>query len=163
MHPTRYDASAADLADLQSACTIYSGYLRRPVMVHAATRRIVAIAGNDLDAIMMPAELGRSVWTALAANLLAGPTIVGPGRHWWTMLTQKAARERLDCPPRLHHAHVNLVPRGAQIILPSPRDTTHVYSWIETPRPSLRLPTWWKVMSIAAHVVGDGSVCGRAT
>jgi hypothetical protein len=121
----------------------------------------VAIAGNDLDAIMMPAELGRRVWTDLAAKLLAGPTIVGPGPHRWTMLTQKTARERLTCPPQLHHAHINLIPRGAQIILPSPRDAMHLYSWIEPPRPSLRLPTWSQVMATAAHFVGGESGHGQ--
>lgn len=154
-HLSRDDSSATDLADLRNTCATYSAHLKRPIVVDVATRRIVAIAGNDLDAITMPAQLGRRLWAELASNLQVGPTIVGPGPHWWTMLTQKSLRVRMTCPPQLHRAHVNLIPRGAQIVLPSPRDTENLYSWIEPPRPSLWLPTWAHVMAAAAHLVGD--------
>lgn len=155
------DATAVDA--LQRVCAAYSAYLRCPVTVDQATQRVVVIAGDDLDAITMPEELGRSVWTALAAKLVAGPTIVGPGPHRWTILTQRAERERVACSRELHLARVNVIPRGAQIVLPSHRDTTQTWSWIEPPRPSLRLPTWSAVMTIAAHMLADESVHREAS
>jgi hypothetical protein len=163
LHIPQPDTDATDIDDVHRACANYREYLQRRVSVDAASRCIVAIAGDNLDAITMPAELGRRVWTLLAADMAAGPTIAGPGPSRWTILTQQVGRDRLTCPARLYNARVTLVPRGAQIILPSPRDTTQTYMWIEMPRPFLQLPMWSRVMTTASHIVAGRSVDERAS
>jgi hypothetical protein len=163
LHLPQPDNDATDIDDVHRACANYCEHLQRAVSIDAASQRIVAIAGDNLDAITMPAELGRRVWTVLAADMPAGPTIVGPGPSRWTILTQRVGRDRLSCPARLHDARVTLVPRGAQIILPSPRDTTQTYLWIEAPRPFLQLPMWSRVMTMASQIVAGRSVDERAS
>lgn len=163
IHLPRSNAAAAALDDVQRVCVAYNAYLRSPVTIDHKTQRIVVIAGDGLDAITMPEEVGRAVWTALATTLVAGPTIVGPGPHRWTILTQRAARGNLACSRQLHLARVNVIPRGAPIVLPTPGDTTQTWSWVEPPRPSLRLPTWSAVMAIIAHLLAGESVHREAS
>lgn len=139
-----------DLDHLRRACASYTEQLQRLVTVDAATMQIVAIAGDNLDAIIMPAALGQRVWTMLANEMAAGPTIAGPGPSRWTILTECQPRARPSCPAGLRRAGVTLVPRGSTIILPSSRGTTASYMWVHLPG---QLPAWSRVMTTAGRIV----------
>jgi hypothetical protein len=157
------DIDTTDLDGLRRACANYSEQLQRKVTVDAASMQFVAVAGDNLDAITMPAALRRRVWTVLANEMASGPTIAGPGPSRWTILTERTQRTRPSCPANLHYAGVTLVPRGSKIILPSCRDTTGSYMWIEAPRPSLRLPAWSRVLTTAARIVAAQLDCEGAS
>lgn len=157
LHMPRLGNDTAGVESLRRTCASYSEHLQRTVVVDEPSTRIVAIAGDDLDAITMPAALGRHVWTVLAAEMAAGPTIAGPGPSRWTFLTERTHKTRLTCSRSLHNSGVTLVPSGSQIILPSWQDTTATYVWIEAPRPALPMPAWSRVMSTASRIVAAQS------
>jgi hypothetical protein len=161
LHVPRLGTGTAAIDDLHRVCVSYSEQLQRTVVVDAAARRIVAIAGHNLDAITMPAALGRRVWTALATEMAAGPTIAGPGPSRWTILTQRTQQTDPMCSTNLSRAGVTPIPRGSKIVLPSLRGTTATYMWIEAPRPALRLPAWSRVMTTVSRIVAaqSGAEC----
>jgi hypothetical protein len=105
-----------------------------------------------MDAITMPAALGRRVLAELQIAMLAGPVISGPG-EWWTFITEPATAPRPAVPAELCRAKVHIAPRGAHVVIPPRREALE---WIKRPQPQHALPPWSVVIGatrrVAAHM-----------
>jgi hypothetical protein len=140
------------LRDLADARKDYEERLGWPVTIELQHRRLVAAVGERMDAITMPAALGRHVLAELQIAMLAGPVIAGPGK-WWTFLTEPATAPRPAVPAELFRAKVRITPRGAHVVIPPRPDALE---WIKRPQPQHTLPPWSVVIGatrrFAAHI-----------
>lgn len=136
------------LRDLADARTEYEERLGWPVRIDVAPRRLVAVAGEHMDAIMMPAQLGRHVLAELQIAMLAGPVIAGPAESW-TFLSAPATAPRPSVPAQLRQANVQVTPRGAHVVIPSRREAAE---WIKRPQPQRTLPPWSVVIGVTRRV-----------
>lgn len=150
---TAMPAAPQWLRDLVAARTQYEELLGWPVTVDVGPRRLVVAVGRVLDAVTMPATLGRSVLTELQLTMLAGPVIAGPGGAWWTLLTESATVLRPDLPAELHAHKVYLAPSGTHVIIPLLVDGEGSSRWIEQPRSRYPLPPWSVVIAATRRVV----------
>jgi hypothetical protein len=146
------------LRDLADARTDYEERLGWPVTIEVAHRRLVAAVGERMDAITVPARLGRHVLAELQIAMLAGPVIAGPG-EWWTFLTEPATAPRPAVPAELCQAKVRLTPRGAHVVIPPRRDAQE---WIKRPEPQRTLPPWSVVIGVTRRVAALTSALAAA-
>lgn len=154
--PTTTTAAPQWLRELVAARTHYVELLGWPVRVEVGPRRLAVAVGQVLDAITMPAALGRNVLAELRLTMLAGPVIAGPGGAWWTLLTEPATAPPPELPTDLHAHKVHLTPPGAHVIIPSLTESTGSSRWIEPPQPRHPLPPWSAVIGATRRVIGHG-------
>lgn len=154
--PTTTTAAPQWLRELVAARTHYVELLGWPITVDVGPRRLAVAVGQVLDAVTIPAPLGRSVLAELRVTMLAGPVIADPGGAWWTLLIQPATAPRPELPADLHAHNVHLTPPGAHVIIPSPIDGEGSSRWIEPPRPRHPLPPWSAIISATRRVIDHG-------
>jgi hypothetical protein len=128
-----------------------------PVTIEVEARRLVLLAGNQIDAITMPAVLGARVLIELRTAVLAGPVLAGPDQRRWTFLTQPT---KTPCPPipaDLRPRSVHPTAPGEHIVLPSaePAESAELdsWSWVVSPGSHPVLPPWPAVIATARRVV----------
>ncbi|MGB3438321.1 MAG: hypothetical protein WBA97_06165 [Actinophytocola sp.] len=95
------------------------------------------IAGEDVDAISMPAAFGALVLAELDIMMLAGPVLADDGGSW-TFLVQRAGTRRPAVPTDLLPLGVRVVPAGTLV---TPLAT-------EDHSPAI----WWTVIGAARRV-----------
>lgn len=144
------------LRELVAARTHYVELLGWPVTVEVGPRRLAVAVGPVLDAVTMPATLGRSVLAELRLTMLAGPVIADPGGAWWTLLTEPATAPRPELPTDLHARNVHLTPPGAHVTIPSLTESKGSSRWIEPPQPCHPLPPWSAVVGATRRVANHG-------
>lgn len=146
------------LRELTSAQTYYIEQWGWPVDVEVRQHRLTVAVGDILDAITMPAALGRSVLADLKVAMLAGPIVAGPSTDRWTFFTQPTQVSQTVVPPDPRLAWVRLLPRGGRVVLPT--DNNHpdenlgeAWSWIRPPQYPRVLPASAAVVATARRVV----------
>lgn len=137
------------LRELDAARTVYAERLGWSVAIEVQPRRLVAAVGERMDALTMPAELGKLVFAELEIAMCAGPVIAGPGQ-WWTFLTELATATSPTVPADLAQQKVRLAPRRAHVVLPPRWDSEE---WINRPEPQHTLPRWSVVIGRTRQVV----------
>jgi hypothetical protein len=94
------------------------------------------IAGEDLDAISMPATFGALVQAELGIMMLAGPVITDDDGSW-TFLTERADTRR-PVPTDLLRLGVRAVPAGTALV--------------DAGAPGQAAAIWWTVIGAARRV-----------
>ena len=106
-----------------------------PVEV-AAARPIAHLAGDDVDAISMPAGFGALVLAELEIMMLAGPVVTDDDGSW-TFLTERTGARR-PVPSDLLPLGVRAVPAGTALG--------------EADEPGQSAAIWWTVIGAARRV-----------
>lgn len=140
------------LRALAAAKTDYEERLGWPVTIEIGNQRLVLMVGGRMDAITMPARLGRHVLAELGILMLAGPVMAGLG--YWTFLTGRCTAHRPNLPAELFPVRVRLAPRGTHVIVPSGRDAQE---WVRRPEPGHALPPWSVVIGTTRRVASLAS------
>jgi hypothetical protein len=94
------------------------------------------IAGDDVDAISMPAAFGALVLAELEIMMLAGPIVADDGS--WVFLTQRADTRQPVVPGDLLPLGVRAVPAGTPLATGD--------------RPAQAPAIWWTVIGAARRV-----------
>lgn len=160
--PTTATPQPQWLLDLNAGRDQYVHALDWPVAVEAEQRRLVVAVGARVDAVVMPLALGQRVHAALQIATVAAPVIAGPGRGWWTFITEPSAVQKPDVPGELHAMRVRVVPRGSTVVLPCGITCESSPRWVIAPRSDRPLPPWPAVVNAArrlVHYLGSDS-CG---
>ena len=147
-------ATLASLRELTRARTEYEERLGWPVRLDVEPRRLVLRTGQIIDAIEVPAALGRPALADLRITLLAGPVVADPTGAYWMFLTEPADRLH-DCSD-LELLDVRPVPPGSYVVVPPDLDDPSPWRWIERPRPHHALPPWAAVAGTLRRIGSRG-------
>jgi hypothetical protein len=146
--------AAGDPAWLRIIKNLGLTYVERfdwPISIDLAERRLFLTTNTAVEAITMPANLGRRVLADRRNSQHRCPVIGSPVGQWWTFLTEPPLRNRA-VPVNLQRLRVRVIPFGGQVILPH---GTKTWTWIEEPVVDRPLPAWWSIMAAAQRVVRD--------
>ncbi|MGH3981023.1 MAG: hypothetical protein ACRDRZ_18840 [Pseudonocardiaceae bacterium] len=151
------------LHEVATARTRYEELLGWPVSIDVERRRLMVPVGTVLDAVTMPAALGRTVLAELRIAILAGPVTADPAGHWWTFLIQPAAAAGTDLPAELRRLKVRPTPRGGHAIVPI--QLAHHgdggWRWVQPPRPRQSLPPRSVVLGATRRVAAGLASSGH--
>jgi hypothetical protein len=136
-HPPDLDL----LRELTRARNHYEERFGWPVTIEVDPGRLVMLAGDRVDAVVMPENLGARVLAKLRMALLAGPVLADTTRQWWMFLTQPKSGVPKEAG-ELRCVEVHLVPSGSRVVVPREIGETNGWPWIERPRPLHQLPPW---------------------
>ncbi|MBB5158887.1 hypothetical protein BJ970_006486 [Saccharopolyspora phatthalungensis] len=143
-------------SELAQDAARYAELLGCSLDIDAATGRIIAVTGDALDAITMPAELGTRVAAGLAISLMSGPILRSPNQRTWTFLTRPCRMATHDVPADLRTAKVSAIARGTKLILPSRWPSPVTPHWVVAPTSTPRtLPGCQPVLGIARRVLAE--------
>lgn len=124
------------LADtLTSRCRFYRRTCRLDARIRPELQDIVAVAGDMLGAITMPAELAARVRLHMQQQgIRVGPIISHPRSKRWSFLCRPDIPDDMETFGRLFRAQITVARHGAAIALPSPgRRSAGFRCWSHAP------------------------------
>ncbi|MDQ3788946.1 MAG: hypothetical protein M3422_17095 [Actinomycetota bacterium] len=117
-------------------------------------RLLIVAIGQTVEAVTMPAGLGRRVQSELGIAMQSGPVVSDPEGGRWTFLTKPVDRLRANTTADLSHMRVTVAPHGSYVVIPTrPTVTTGmVWRWIERPAPGRVLPPAYAVIAVTRRL-----------
>jgi hypothetical protein len=142
------------LRELAHGRAEYEELLGWPVSVQVGNRLLIVAIGQTVEAVTMPAGLGRRVHAELAIAMQSGPVASNPDGARWTFLTQPIDRLRENTTADLSHMGVTVAPPGSHVVLPpSPTVTSGLmWRWVERPTAARVLPPAYAVIAVARRL-----------
>ncbi len=142
------------LRELAHGRAEYEELLGWPVSVQVGKRLLIVAIGQTVEAVTMPAGLGRRVQAELGIAMQSGPVVSDPEGGRWTFLTKPLDRLRANTSADLSHMRVTVAPHGSFVVIPaSPTVTTGpMWRWIERPAPGRVLPPAYAVIAVTRRL-----------
>ncbi|MFC0109354.1 bifunctional DNA primase/polymerase [Kibdelosporangium aridum] len=157
---SRLDEQASLLDGAAARAMAYQHLYGWPTGVDPATRRLVLAVSENVNAIVMRAELGVETQSLLSQQMLAGPVIALPGDcPDWIFLTGPATSISTRTLSALSHLGVRLQKLGTFIPLPPSRLDSGVVRWASGPTVGRDLPPWTAVLA-ATRSASTSPMCG---
>lgn len=143
------------LRELAHGRANYEELLGWPVSVQVGDRTLIVATGQTVDAVTMPAGLGMLVRRDLGIAMLCGPVVADPAGTRWTFLTKPFDALRSSITDDLSHLHVDVVPHGGHVVIPTDPHTCtgSLWRWIDEPRPTRPLPPAYAVIAVTRRII----------
>lgn len=140
------------LRELVDARTHYEEMFGWPVAIEIEQQVVAAPTGGVLDAVTMPATLGRRVLADLQLMMLEAPVVAAPDDTSWMFLTQPVAEPGRDVPADLRRLQVHRIPAGTHVLIPTRLDSASGLRWVTRPQPRRPSPPWSVVIGATRRV-----------
>lgn len=136
--------------DLAAEANFFLEHMGWPVSIDVTHKRLVVRTGDALDAFRIPRALAEPVALELSSSLMAGPVSRDDDDRWWTFITERRQRAKVELLHKLRAARVHATPPGGQLVVPP---VTNSSAWWHLPQPGRPLPPWSAVVGIARRVI----------
>jgi hypothetical protein len=157
---SRLDEQPSLLDGAAARAIAYQHLYGWPTGVDLATGHLVLAVSENVNAIIMRAELGIETQSLLSVQMLAGPVIALPGaRPDWVFLTGPASSISAKTLTALSRLGVRLQKAGAFIPLPPSRLDGGMVRWASGPTVGRDLPPWTAVLA-ATRSASISPMCG---
>lgn len=125
---------------LTTRCQFYRRTCRLDARIRPELQAIVAVAGDTLGAVTMPAELAARVRLHMQQQgIRLGPIISHPRSSRWTFLCKPDIPDDITTFARLFRAQIAVTRPGTEIALPSPvRRHSGFRCWSQAPESDYR-------------------------
>lgn len=145
---SRLDEPTTHLDIMRARAKAYQQLYDWPTGVDPATGRLVLAVSENVNAIVMRAEIGIATQSLLSVQMLAGPVIALPGETSdWVFLTGPASSISTKTLAVLSRLGVRLKQSGVFVPLPPSRVDGGVVQWSSGPTVGRDLPPWTAVVA----------------